>query len=102
MQFKSSEITMQESLVSLVDFFGFAWWVEVRTDSPRCTYYFGPFLNRHEAEVEKPGYLEDLQFEGAQGIAVSIKRCKPGKLTIYDELAEPSAKSLRSFSEQMP
>jgi hypothetical protein len=85
---------MQESLVRLVDFFGFAWWVKVKTDSPRCTYYFGPFLSRQEAESEKPGYLEDLQFEGAQGIAVSIKRCKPTKLTVYDDLAEPPPKSL--------
>ncbi|MBM0743929.1 DUF1816 domain-containing protein [Phormidium sp. CLA17] len=86
---------MQESLVRLVDFFGFAWWVKVKTNSPRCTYYFGPFLNRQQAEAEEPGYLEDLQFEGAQGIAVSIKRCKPTNLTVYDELAEPPAKSLK-------
>ncbi len=86
---------MQESLVRLIDFFGFAWWVKVKTDSPHCTYYFGPFLNRRQAENEKPGYLEDLQFEGAQGIEASTKRCKPTKLTVYDELAEPSAKSLK-------
>lgn len=86
---------MQESLVRLIDFFGFAWWVKVKTDSPRCTYYFGPFLNRQQAESEKPGYLEDLQFEGAQGIQVSIKRCKPTKLTVYDELAESSTKGLK-------
>jgi hypothetical protein len=92
---------MQESLISLVDFFGFAWWVEVKTDSPLCIYYFGPFLNRREAELEKPGYLEDLQHEGAQGIEVSIKRCKPAKLTVYEELTEPASKNLRSLSKQM-
>lgn len=93
---------MRESLVRLLDFFGFACWVKVKTDSPHCTYYFGPFLNCSEAENEKPGYLEDLQLEGAQVVAVSVKRCKPTKLTVYDELAEPPAKSLRSLSEQMP
>lgn len=86
---------MQESLVRLIDFFGFAWWVKVKTDSPNCTYYFGPFLNRREAKNEEPGYLEDLQFEGAQGISVSIERCKPTTLTVYDEFAEPPAKGLK-------
>ena len=86
---------MQESLVRLIDFFGFAWWVKVKTNSPHCTYYFGPFLNRRQAENEKPGYVEDLQFEGAQGIEASTKRCKPVKLTVYDELAEPPVKNLK-------
>lgn len=93
---------MQESLLRLIDFFGFAWWVKVKTDTPHCTYYFGPFLDRQQAEKEKPGYLEDLQIEGAQGISVSVKRCKPTKLTVYDELSQAPAKSLRSLSEQMP
>ena len=86
---------MQESLVRLIDFFGFAWWVKVKTNSPRCTYYFGPFLNRRQAENEKPGYVEDLQFECAQGIEASTKRCKPVKLTVYVELAEPPVKNLK-------
>jgi hypothetical protein len=77
---------MQEPLISVMDFLGFAWWVEIKTDSPHCTYYFGPFASANEANQAKPGYIEDLQSENAQGIAVSVKRCKPTQLTIEDNL----------------
>jgi hypothetical protein len=29
-----------------------------------------------------------LEQEGAQGIAINVKRCKPGALTIADDLGE--------------
>jgi Domain of unknown function (DUF1816) len=77
---------MQEPLISVMDFLGFAWWVEIKTDSPRCTYYFGPFASATEADQAKLGYIEDLQSENAQGIAVRVKRCKPTNLTIEEEL----------------
>lgn len=89
---------MQEFLISLSDFFGLAWWVEITTDSPRCTYYFGPFASAREAEDDKPGYIEDLQGEGAQGIAVTVKRCKPTDLTISDDSEEYQNTISPSFS----
>jgi Domain of unknown function (DUF1816) len=64
---------------------GMAWWVEVTTTSPRCTYYFGPFLNEAEAQTAKPGYLEDIEREGAQGMQVVVKRCKPSTLTVCED-----------------
>lgn len=76
---------MKEFLISLLHFFGLAFWIEIVTDAPRCTYYFGPFLTQKEAEAFKGGYVEDIQQEGAAGIAVSIKRCKPTRLTVDDE-----------------
>jgi Domain of unknown function (DUF1816) len=76
---------MKEFLLGLLEWFGFAYWVEVKTDSPRCVYYFGPFLSKEEAEHSRAGYLEDLQSEGAQGIKFEVKRCKPAYLTIFDE-----------------
>ncbi|MGI0493355.1 DUF1816 domain-containing protein [Alkalinema pantanalense CENA528] len=76
---------MKELLVSSMDFLGMAWWVEITTDSPRCTYYFGPFLTESEAKADQPGYIEDLEKEGAQVVGVEIKRCKPTNLTISDE-----------------
>ena len=79
---------LKEALINLLHSFGWAWWVEIVTQSPRCTYYFGPFLGAKEAKAALNGYMEDLQQEGAQGIAVAVKRCKPAKLTISDELAE--------------
>ncbi|MDF0556579.1 DUF1816 domain-containing protein [Kamptonema sp. UHCC 0994] len=79
---------MKELLISLLNFFGLAWWVEVVTATPRCTYYFGPFLTTVEAKAAKIGYIEDLENEGALGITASIKRCKPANLTIADDLGK--------------
>jgi hypothetical protein len=89
---------MQESLTSLLDFFGLAWWVEITTNSPRCTYYFGPFASHKEAATARPGYVQDLQQEEAQGISIAIKRCKPTNLTIFDEPGEITGKVSPSFS----
>lgn len=89
---------MQDFLINLSDFLGFAWWVEIKTDSPRCTYYFGPFLSMGEAESEKPGYIEDLQGEGAQVTSVIVKRCKPTQLTISDDFEEVRSNISPSFS----
>lgn len=62
-----------------------AWWAEITTNSPRCTYYFGPFQSYDEAKQAYPGYIEDLNSEGAQEIVVVIKRCQPELLTICEE-----------------
>jgi hypothetical protein len=70
---------------SVLEKLGLAIWVEIATESPRCTYFFGPFLSTDEAESAKLGYIEDLEAEGATGISVMIKRCNPQKLTEYDE-----------------
>ncbi len=80
------EFFTREFFTSLLNTLGFAWWVEIGTDHPRCTYYFGPFATETEATAEKDGYIEDLENEGAQGIRVLVKRCKPRKLTIFDEV----------------
>ncbi|MDX2230788.1 MAG: DUF1816 domain-containing protein [Leptolyngbyaceae cyanobacterium bins.349] len=89
---------MQEFLTSLLDILGLAWWVEITTEAPRCTYYFGPFSSHAEAEAAKPGYVEDLQSEDAQGISVVVKRCKPERLTISDDVGELRGKVTPSFS----
>jgi hypothetical protein len=75
---------MKELLISLLNFFGLAVWVEIDTENPICTYYFGPFLNRSDANAEKQGYIEDIQDENATVIQVKIKRCKPSALTILE------------------
>lgn len=62
-----------------------AWWAKITTNKPRCTYYFGPFQNYDEAKQAYPGYIEDLDGEGAQGIVVVIERCQPEVLTICEE-----------------
>ncbi len=72
-------------LIKIIEFLGLAFWVEIVTDNPKCTYYFGPFMGAKEAQAAKSGYIEDLENEGAQGIAVTVKRCKPSNLTIFDE-----------------
>ena len=92
---------MKEVLIKILDFMGLACWVEIVTDNPRCTYYFGPFVSEQEAHAAKSGYIEDLENEGAQGISVTVRRCKPTNLTIFDELGEQiELKTLPNFSGQ--
>ncbi|WP_138499775.1 DUF1816 domain-containing protein [Nostoc sp. PA-18-2419] len=79
---------LKEGLINTFDYFGLAWWVEIVTQNPRCTYYFGPFLSSSEARLASIGYIEDLEIEGAQGIIVDVKRCKPNNLTIAEDLGE--------------
>lgn len=76
---------MKEFLTNLLNYLGVAWWIEIVTANPSCTYYFGPFLSAKEAEAQKDGYMEDLEEECAQGIKFEILRCKPGQLTVEDE-----------------
>ncbi|TVP63643.1 MAG: DUF1816 domain-containing protein [Leptolyngbya sp. LCM1.Bin17] len=68
------------------------WWVEIKTNHPACTYYFGPFDTDTEAEVLKGGYIEDLEQEGAQNIRAVLLHCStPDQLTISDEADSPFA-----------
>mgnify|MGYP000031660064 CR=1 FL=1 len=85
---------MKEFLISLLNFFGLAWWVEVKTSAPRCIYYFGPFLTASEAQAAKAGYVEDIENEGAEGLGVAIYRCKPINLTVADDLGKMGEKGM--------
>ncbi len=40
---------MKEFLISSLNLFGLAYWIEIVTETPQCTYYFGPFLTEQEA-----------------------------------------------------
>jgi hypothetical protein len=73
--------------IDLLNFLGQAWWIEILTAQPKCTYYFGPFADGKDATMAIQGYVEDLESESAQGIQIQVKRCKPNLLTIYSELA---------------
>lgn len=71
---------------------GKAWWIEVRTEEPACTYYFGPFDNSAEAEVAKKGYVEDLEQEGAKLLQATVMRCQPPEqLTVDNEALDSSS-----------
>ncbi|NJK99055.1 MAG: DUF1816 domain-containing protein [Spirulinaceae cyanobacterium RM2_2_10] len=84
---------------------GWAYWVEIVTDVPRCTYYFGPFDSRREAQDSSPGYIEDLKDEGAIGIQIKIQqRQTPAELTVFqeDDLGGATGRrSLPTLSGQM-
>jgi hypothetical protein len=79
---------MKELLIRIFEAIGLAHWVEIVTENPRCTYYFGPFIWKSAAESEKMGYIEDIQSEGARIVSVQVKRCQPGNLTIFEEKGE--------------
>lgn len=94
--------SVKEVLTNLFHSLGWAWWVEIVTQNPRCTYYFGPFLSVKEANAAKAGYIEDLEQEGAQEITVAVKRCKPKSLTVADDLGDMiPPKATPAFSGQM-
>jgi Domain of unknown function (DUF1816) len=76
-------IATPSSSYSSID--GNCWWVEIVTANPQCIYYFGPFQNPQEAQTMCPGYVEDLQAEGAKKIQALVKYCKPQQLTVFDE-----------------
>lgn len=82
---KTRSMSLADQFASLLNRLGLAWWIEVTTRTPSCVYYFGPFASSNEAEAELPGYLEDLDYEGAQGIQAVVKRCQPSELTIFDD-----------------
>lgn len=82
--FNDSNTSFTSWLADLVNGMGLAWWVKIETKTP-CTYYFGPFLTPMEAEKEKDGYIEDLKAEGAEGLEVSVVRCRPEEVTIDAE-----------------
>ncbi|BDT15969.1 hypothetical protein N39L_56920 [Limnospira platensis NIES-39] len=83
---RSQATTMKNFVVNQFNTFGLAFWVEIMTEMPRCTYYFGPFLTENEAEEAEPGYIEDIQGEGATGLQVAVKRCQPDILTVAADL----------------
>lgn len=58
------------------------WWVEINTVVPLCTYFFGPFDSRQEAQDSRLGYVNDLCQEQARGIVAQVKQCQPTILTI--------------------
>lgn len=76
---------IKQLIIGFIQGFNTSWWAEITTVKPRCVYYFGPFKTSAEAKAAYPGYVEDLNNEGAEGVVVVIKRCNPKKLTIYDE-----------------
>ncbi len=78
---------MKELWIKILQLVGKAFWVEIITENPKCTYYFGPFLNEAEAIAAKTGYVEDLTTEGASIFSLQINRCRqPQNLTIEEEL----------------
>ena len=77
-----------EIWTNALDLVGQAWWVEISTAEPKCTYYFGPFASAKIANLAQAGYIEDLESERAQVVKVQVKRCKPNRLTIDDDMGE--------------
>ena len=75
-------LNLAEIWTDCLNFWGQAWWVEVFTIGPKCTYYFGPFADRQQARLAISGYVEDLESESAQVIHTQIEQCKPRRLTI--------------------
>ena len=79
---------MKNFFSGLFGFFSTPWWIKVTTAEPNCIYYFGPYDSQSEAMGAKPGFIEDLEQEGAVQIEASFQRSpEPDELTI--ELPSP-------------
>ena len=77
---------MKNFFSSIFSFFSTSWWVKITTAEPNCIYYFGPFNSEAEAAQSKPGFIEDLEGEGALHIQSSLQQSgKPEQLTIEAE-----------------
>jgi Domain of unknown function (DUF1816) len=75
-------LNISEIWTDILDSIGQAWWIKISTVQPNCTYYFGPFACKKEADLAIAGYVEDLESESAQGIQTQVRCCKPTFLTI--------------------
>lgn len=84
---------MKNFFSSIFSFFSTSWWVKITTAEPSCIYYFGPFDSEAEATQAKPGFIEDLEGEGALQIQSSLQQSgRPEQLTIEVESSvKPSA-----------
>jgi len=84
---------MKNFFSGLFSLFSSKWWVKITTSEPNCVYYFGPFDNEFEATQAQPGFVEDLQQEGALQIQASLQNIQePEQLTIeFDPSAQPAA-----------
>lgn len=86
--------SIEEILIPDVEKVELAWWIEIITLEPHCTYYFGPFISAAEAESARIGYIEDLEQEGVREMKIQIAQCQPNDLTIYkDEWSESASLS---------
>jgi Domain of unknown function (DUF1816) len=92
---------IKETFIDLCHTVGLAWWVEIKTSNPNCTYYFGPFLKYSEAQATEGGYMEDLKQEGAQIISVRSKRCKPPKITLSEDAEHLEPQVQVAFTTQL-
>jgi hypothetical protein len=72
-------MNISEVWADILNFLGQAWWIEVVTIQPKCTYYFGPFIDAKDANIAIAGYIDDLESELAQGIQTLVKRHKPDR-----------------------
>ena len=83
---------MKNFFSSLFSFFSANWWVKITTAEPNCIYYFGPFDSEKEATEAKPGFIEDLEQEGAQRIRTSLQQsAEPAELTLELGTATPAS-----------
>lgn len=88
---------MEDFILTILEFFGQAWWVEIKTESPQCVYYFGPFVRKKQAQKWKPGYVEDLEGEGAKIVSLEIKQCRQPSLLTDDQEESKSEVENKAF-----
>ncbi len=78
-------------LQGILNGLGLAYWIEIRTDRPVCTYYFGPYSRQSSATAALRGFTDDLRQEGAEIISSRIERRRePEQLTVTEDWGDLS------------
>jgi len=67
------------------------WWVEIITQSPFCTYYFGAFDTLDRAEIAKSCYVEALEQDGACGISTRVQQGSPTNISHFEDEGRESS-----------
>ena len=60
------------------------YWIEIKTENPKCIYYFGHFDSSLAAKLMSKGYVKDLNDENAKVVSLKLKQCQPKQLTIIE------------------
>ena len=75
-----------EFYLSLVNYFGFAWWGVIETREPNITYWYGPFLTKKALQVNLPEFMSDIRSENPSFISHKFLQCAAtDELTISSE-----------------
>lgn len=58
----------------------FGWWIEIVTNKPKYTYYFGGFDSYWEIKSLKYKYIQDFKKKEIEIVNIQVLQCQPEEL----------------------